>query len=46
MVKVLDRKLLRDLLNLKSQDAPYLDNANVRRALMLGLNRNYVVSNL
>jgi peptide/nickel transport system substrate-binding protein len=34
------------LLNLKSQDAPYLDNANVRRALLLGLNRNYIVSNL
>ncbi|MFN2121648.1 MAG: ABC transporter substrate-binding protein, partial [Anaerolineales bacterium] len=34
------------LLNLKSQDAPYLDNANVRRALMLGLNRNYIVSTL
>lgn len=32
------------LLNLKSQEAPYLDNANVRRALMLGLNRDYLVS--
>jgi peptide/nickel transport system substrate-binding protein len=34
------------LLNLKSQDAPYLDNANVRRALMLGLNRNHIVGRL
>ena len=29
------------MLNTKSQDAPFLDNANVRRALLLGLNRNY-----
>jgi peptide/nickel transport system substrate-binding protein len=34
------------MLNLKSQDAPYLDNANVRRALTLGLNRDYIVSTL
>jgi peptide/nickel transport system substrate-binding protein len=32
------------LLNLKSQEAPYLENANVRRALMLGLNRPTLVS--
>ena len=32
------------LLNTKSQDAPFLDNANVRRALLLGLNRNYIIS--
>ncbi len=34
------------LLNLKSPDAPYLDNANVRRALMLGLNRGNIVSSI
>ena len=32
------------VLNTKSQDAPFLDNANVRRALLLGLNRNYIIS--
>lgn len=32
------------LLNTKSQDAPFLDNANVRRALLLGLNRNFIIS--
>jgi peptide/nickel transport system substrate-binding protein len=34
------------LLNLKSPEAPFLDNANVRRALMLGLNRSYIASSL
>jgi peptide/nickel transport system substrate-binding protein len=32
------------MLNTKSQDAPFLDNAHVRRALLLGLNRNYLIS--
>jgi peptide/nickel transport system substrate-binding protein len=32
------------MLNTKSQEAPFLDNANVRRALLLGLNRNYIIS--
>jgi peptide/nickel transport system substrate-binding protein len=32
------------MLNLKSPEAPFLANANVRRALMLGLNRDYLVS--
>jgi len=32
------------LLNNKSQEAPFLDNANVRRALLLGLNRNSIIS--
>jgi len=32
------------LLNTKSQDAPFLQNANVRRALLLGLNRNFIIS--
>ncbi len=32
------------LLNTKSQDAPFLDNAGVRRALLLGLNRNQLIS--
>lgn len=31
------------LLNLKNPAAPYLENANVRRALMLGLNRDSLV---
>jgi peptide/nickel transport system substrate-binding protein len=34
------------LLNVKSPDAAYLDNGNVRRALMLGLNRSFIVSSL
>jgi peptide/nickel transport system substrate-binding protein len=34
------------LLNIKSPDAAYLDNAKVRRALMLGLNRNFIVASL
>jgi len=34
------------LLNTKSQDAPFLGNANVRRALMLGLNRNFIISSI
>jgi peptide/nickel transport system substrate-binding protein len=32
------------MLNIKSQDAPFLDNANVRRALLLGLNRNFIIA--
>ncbi len=32
------------LLNTKSQDAPFLDNPNVRRALLLGLNRNQLIA--
>jgi peptide/nickel transport system substrate-binding protein len=32
------------MLNTKSQEAPFLGNANVRRALLLGLNRNYLIS--
>ena len=32
------------LLNTKSQEAQFLDNANVRRALLLGLNRNFIIS--
>lgn len=32
------------LLNTKSQEAPFLGNANVRRGLLLGLNRSYLVS--
>ena len=32
------------LLNLNNSQAPYLQNANVRKALMLGLNRDYLVS--
>jgi len=32
------------ILNTKSQEADYLGNANVRRALLLGLNRNYIIS--
>jgi peptide/nickel transport system substrate-binding protein len=32
------------LLNLKSTEAPFLANANVRRALMLGLNRDYMAA--
>jgi peptide/nickel transport system substrate-binding protein len=34
------------MLNTKSQDAPFLDNANVRRALLLGLNRGYMISEI
>ncbi|HEY5982886.1 MAG TPA: peptide ABC transporter substrate-binding protein [Anaerolineales bacterium] len=34
------------LLNTKSQEAPFLQNANVRRALLLGLNRNYIISSI
>jgi peptide/nickel transport system substrate-binding protein len=34
------------MLNIKSQDAPFLDNANVRRALLLGLNRNFIIASL
>jgi peptide/nickel transport system substrate-binding protein len=33
------------LLNLKSSEVPFLQNANVRRALMLGLNRDYIIGN-
>ncbi len=32
------------LLNLKNSEVSFLANANVRRALMLGLNRDYIVS--
>jgi len=32
------------MLNTKNQEAPYLENANVRRALLLGLNRNFIIS--
>jgi peptide/nickel transport system substrate-binding protein len=32
------------LLNLNDNEVQYLQNANVRRALMLGLNREYIVS--
>ena len=32
------------MLNTKSQDAPFLENANVRRALLLGLNRGHIIS--
>ncbi|MFH1183982.1 MAG: peptide ABC transporter substrate-binding protein [Chloroflexota bacterium] len=32
------------LLNTKSQEASFLDNPNVRRALLLGLNRNFIIS--
>jgi len=32
------------MLNIKSQEAPFLDNANVRRALLLGLNRNFIIA--
>ncbi len=32
------------LLNLNNTDVPFLQNANVRRALMLGLNRDSIVS--
>lgn len=33
------------LLNLNNTQVPFLQNANVRRALMLGLNRDYLVGN-
>jgi peptide/nickel transport system substrate-binding protein len=33
------------LFNLKNADATFLQNTNVRRALMLGLNRTYIVNN-
>lgn len=33
------------LLNLNNSEVPFLQNANVRKALMLGLNRDYLVSN-
>ncbi len=32
-------------LNLNNSEVPFLQNANVRRALMLGLNRDYLVGN-
>lgn len=32
------------LLNLKNTETPYLGNANVRRALLLGLNRNSIIA--
>jgi peptide/nickel transport system substrate-binding protein len=32
------------MLNIKSQDASFLDNENVRRALLLGLNRNFIIA--
>lgn len=34
------------MLNLKNNEVQFLQNANVRRALMLGLNRNYIISTL
>jgi peptide/nickel transport system substrate-binding protein len=34
------------LLNTKSQEAPFLENANVRRALLLGVNRSFLISSL
>ena len=33
------------LLNLNNSEVPFLQNANVRRALMLGLNREFIVGN-
>jgi peptide/nickel transport system substrate-binding protein len=32
------------LLNLNNNEVPFLQNANVRRALLLGMNRDYIVS--
>ena len=34
------------LLNLNNSDVPFLQNANVRKALLLGLNRDYIVGNV
>ncbi len=34
------------LLNLKSTEVSFLGNANVRRALMLGLNRDFIISSI
>lgn len=34
------------LLNLNDSDVPFLQNANVRKALLLGLNRDYIVGNV
>lgn len=34
------------LLNTKSQEAPFLENPQIRRALLLGLNRSFIVSSL
>ncbi len=34
------------LLNLNNSEVPYLQNVNVRKALLLGLNRDYIVSNV
>src|SRR5512143_150032 len=34
------------LLNLNDGDVPFLQNANVRKALLLGLNRDYIVGNV
>lgn len=34
------------MLNLNNTQVPFLQNANVRQALMLGLNRNYIVSKM
>ncbi len=34
------------LLNLNNNEVPFFQNANVRRALMLGLNRDYIISTL
>jgi peptide/nickel transport system substrate-binding protein len=34
------------MLNTKSQEAPFLENASVRRALLLGLNRGYIISSI
>ncbi len=34
------------LLNLNNTEVAYLQNANVRKALLLGLNRDYIVSNV
>src|SRR5512138_3753958 len=34
------------LLNLNNPEVPFLQNAKVRRALMLGLNRPHIVNNL
>ena len=34
------------MLNLNNNQVPFLQNANVRHALMLGLNRDYIVSTL
>ncbi len=34
------------LLNLKNDAVPYFQNANIRRALMMGLNRDYIISTI